>query len=216
MCTFEEDEEILEMSRCNLFSRSFTNKGMGFTFNNEKEEKLLKEDFRNHPFSPNQERDPSLMKSATIEDSLRVVVENNAEEVEKYDSTKSLSIPEGDLTYEPLDVTVTIHDPKEPANIRSRGFKVPLGQKTIVYMTPKARKIDDSGIELTEAQRRCRLDDETDSLDIFNVYTRSACLFECKLKNSLAKGRRYKHKNILTNVARIKTTQSPSQTVPKP
>lgn len=85
----------------------------------------------------------------------------------------------------PKDVAVSLHNPKEPADIRSSSFKIPLGHSTTIYITPKAREIDESGEELTEFQRNCRLGEDTNSLDVFNVYTQTACLFECKMRHSL-------------------------------
>ena len=82
---------------------------------------------------------------------------------------------------------MALHDPFEPANLRSKGIEIPLGQSTIVYFTPSAREIDPSGKELDENQRNCRLNDENSDLDIFNKYTQEGCLFECKLKIAAAK-----------------------------
>ena len=158
---------------------------MGFTFNNEKEQMLIKQGFRSTVFFHNKENDPSLMKSATAKDSLRVVIESNAEEIQRYEESKK-GHPTGDMILEPTEVTVAIHSPKEPANIRARGFKIPLGQKTIVYMTPKATRIDESGKKLAEIQRGCRLEEDTKTMDVFNMYTRTGCLFECQMKYSKA------------------------------
>ena len=95
------------------------------------------------------------------------------------------SNPTGNLKLKPTMVSLTIHNPKEIADIRTKSFQIPLGSSTIVYITPKAREIDKSGMELSETQRKCRLNDETRSLDIFNLYTRTSCLFECKMKYAL-------------------------------
>ena len=51
---------------------------------------------------------------------------------------------------------------------------------------PKARKIDESGKDLSEDQRHCKLNNEIRGLKIFNTYTRAACMFECKMKYALA------------------------------
>ena len=64
----------------------------------------------------------------------------------------------------------------------STSISIPLGHSTTFLIKPKAREIDDSGKQLTESQRNCRLDKDTDELDIFNIYTRTACLFECKTR----------------------------------
>lgn len=178
MCNFAENVNKMTFENCNLFKRSFTNKGIGFTFNNEKEETMIKKHFHSHTMFPNTDRSPSFMESTSSKHSLHIVIDNNAEEVERYERI-------GDLAIKPQYVSVSLHNPKEPANTRSGSFKVPLGYSTTFLITPKARKIDESGKELSENQRSCRLDEDTETLDIFKIYTRSACLFECKLKYSL-------------------------------
>ena len=37
-------------------------------------------------------------------------------------------------------------------------------------------------MELKEDERKCRLDTDTANLNIFNVYTRAACMLECQMK----------------------------------
>ena len=69
-------------------------------------------------------------------------------------------------------------------SFRSKSFQIPLGQSSIVYITPTAREIDDTGKELTETQRNCRLTEENDNLNIFKPYTQEACLLECKIKEA--------------------------------
>ena len=65
-------------------------------------------------------------------------------------------------------------------------MNIPLGYETIFLITPSAREIDDTvGNELTESQRNCRLDEDTDELEVFNVYTRVSCLLECKMKYAM-------------------------------
>ena len=139
----------------------------------------MKRGFNRNEFYPNKKQQPALM---TSEHSLKVIIENNAEEVERYENTKAPSKPQGELKFEPTKVAVSLHSPKAPADIGSRSFKVPLGQSTTVYITPSAREIDESGRKLTEAQRNCRLQENTESLQIYKVYTRDACLFECRMK----------------------------------
>ena len=87
-------------------------------------------------------------------------------------------------------VTLSLHNPKEPSDTKFKptsSIQVPLGQSTTFLITPKATEIDESGKELTESQRNCRLDEDTDALDIFNIYTRTGCLFECKMKYAVGK-----------------------------
>ena len=88
----------------------------------------------------------------------------------RYQNTKSTKNKVGNVNWEPINIPVSLHNPKEPANIRNKGFEIPLGHSTKVYITPKAREIDDSGKELSEVQRGCRLVKDSQELDIFNIY----------------------------------------------
>ena len=193
MCKFNNNVGAMTLKNCDLFKRSFTNQGLGYTFNNERERILMKENYRSNSFSPNTKINPSNMISGNPEHSLHVIIENNAEEIERYESTKIITDSEttsnvhGDVKYKPKKISVLLHNPREPADIRSSSFKIPLGHSTTIYITPKARRIDDTGKELTEIQRHCKLDEETSNLDIFNIYTKTACMFECNLKLSMKK-----------------------------
>ena len=179
MCKFEDSDESMTFENCNLFKRSFTTQGLGFTFNNEEESKLIKEDYRSE-LSVNVNKKTYLMKS---QHSLTVVIENNAE------NKKILSGNRG-VVHKPKKISVSLHNPKEPSDTKFRpstSIKIAFGHSTTFLVTPKAREIDESGKELRESERGCRLDEDTTGLDIFNVYTRTACLFECKMKYAIEK-----------------------------
>ena len=118
------------------------------------------------------------MKSANSKDSLHVVIDNNAEEVERYKHS-------GQQKKQPTKIAVSLHNPVEPADMRSGSFDIPLGHSTIVYITPKATEVDEDGKKLTEFQRNCRLNDNTESLDIFNIYSKVGCTFECYMKETI-------------------------------
>ena len=124
----------MNFSNCKIFRRSFTNKGLGFTANNEIEDILMKKDFKSKALFPNTNRRPTLMKSASLKDSLHVVVENNFEEVEKYEEHHKLK-------QQPTQISVSLHNPAEPADMRSNSIEIvkliPLGHSTLVYIYPK-------------------------------------------------------------------------------
>lgn len=192
LCSFEEDLENLSFDDCKLFKRSFTNSGLGFTANNEIRNKLYKRPEnkfkdQNYVFNTNNKKAPTNMRSARPEDALRLMIEYNRERVEIYEKTRHPGSPQGELFLKPTTVKVALHNPNEPANLRSNAFSIPLGHSTTVYITPKARRIDDSAKELTEMQRGCRLSQKAEDLNIFNIYTKEACLFECKMKLALKK-----------------------------
>jgi len=181
-CKFEENAKIMTFENCNLFKRSYATDGIGFTFNNEMENKLIKEDYRNTNFFMNEKKEPRLMKSTSMENGLTVVIENNAEEIAAERSQHK--------KYKSKYILVSLHNPKEPADtkyIPITNTRIPLGQSTTILVSTKARKITNSGKDLTESQRGCRLDDDTEKLDIFNIYTRVACMFECHMKYATSK-----------------------------
>ena len=195
MCKFEENVKPMTFENCNLFKRSYTTQGLGYTFNNEIENFAIKKNFRSTSFSPNIGRIPSLMKSTNSDHSLTVIIDVNAEEVDRYETSKGRyekyekyeNSNENEIFPKPKEVAISIHNPKEPADtyfIPIKSLRVPLGYSTTIFINPKAREIDESGKALTELQRKCRLDTDTDDLDVFKVYTKIACLFECKMKYS--------------------------------
>ena len=70
--------------------------------------------------------------------------------------------------------------------IPSTSVKIPLGSTTTFLITPKARIIDETAAkDLTELKRKCTLNEDTGKLDVYNIYTRIACLFECKMRFSM-------------------------------
>ena len=78
-------------------------------------------------FSFNENRNVELMKTASSNHALSVVIDNNVEEVETYEKTITEQNPFGMLKYQPTQISVSLHSPMEPANIRSKSFEIPLG-----------------------------------------------------------------------------------------
>ena len=185
-CRFEN---FKSQENCNLFKRSFTTLGIGYTFNNVNEDVFMKENFRNSELltKTNRNRKVTFMKSAKSKHSLRVLIENNAEEISRYEDNhgKYGLYSSKYLIQKPKKILVSLHNPQEPADAKfqpSTSIPIPGGHTTTVLFTPRAREIDDSGKELTESQRDCRLKEDSGKLDIFNLYSRTACLLECKMK----------------------------------
>ena len=126
-----------------------------------KEEKFIKKEYRSL-YTHNKIRDPSSMQSTNPDRSLTVILDINAEEVESGWKDENGNI------HKPKTIAVSLHNPQEP-----------------FLITPKVTEIDDSGRDLTESQRNCRLNEDSESLDIFNIYTRTACMFECMRKQAI-------------------------------
>ena len=188
MCKFDNNVAQMLFKNCDLFKRSFTDRGIGFTFNNEIGNLLYKHssnvELFMKVFNLNERSKVLKMKSAGSQHALRVMIENNLEEIGRYENTQSSLNRVGMLNFKPINILVSLHNPTEPSNIRSKSFQIPLGHSTTVYITPKAREIDDSGKELSEIQRGCRLRKDSQNLDIFKIYSQEGCILECIIKQA--------------------------------
>ena len=190
LCSFDHDLEYQRFEDCDFFFRSFTNMGMGYTANSEMANVLFKSKNYGSPgnfFFPNDRIKPKKMTYAGSDYALRVFIENNREEVDHFENSKNEYKPKGELSLKPKERKVSLHNPLEPANIRSNSFSIPLGYSTVVYITPKVREIDDSVASLSESERGCRLSKDTSGLDIFKIYSKEGCLLECKIKQAYRK-----------------------------
>ena len=190
LCSFDHDLEDQRFEECGLFFRSFTNMGMGYAANSEMANVLFKSKDYGSPgnfFFINDRIKPKKMKYAGYDYALRVLIENNREEVDLFENTKSENTPKGVLNLKPKERKVSLHNPLEPANMRSNSFSIPLGYSTVVYITPKVREIDESAASLSEAERGCRLSKDASGLDIFKIYSREGCLLECQIKQAYKK-----------------------------
>ena len=129
LCSFHHEElGNRNFEDCNLFFRSFTNTGIGYTANSEVASKLFKSKNVGGPeyFTfPNNQIDPIKMISAGSNHALRVLIENNREEVDFFENTKEPLNPNGQLKLKPKEIQVSMHNPLEPANIRDAFKKTP-------------------------------------------------------------------------------------------
>ena len=171
LCQFAKDPPQMRLNNCDKFRRSFTNRGLGFTFNNKKADNLYKHGdnikLQLESLFFNKDNDPKMMHSASPDEGLKVLIENNMEEINNYEKTKVPSNVAGDMKKKPVSVLVVLHDPSQPANMRTKSITIPLGQSSTVYITPSATETDTSGQMLGETQRECRLKQENDNLQVF-------------------------------------------------
>ena len=107
-----------------------TNDGLGYSFNAAILEQMYKSNdiLNSNIFMFNKDSEPLKMKSSGSKDSLKVVVENNAEESGQFESSKNEATPDGQFKLKPKTITVALHNPNEPANLRSNSFEIPLGK----------------------------------------------------------------------------------------
>ena len=171
LCQFAKDPPLMRLNNCDKFRRSFTNRGLGFTFNNKKADNLYQHGdnikLQLESLFFNKDDDPRMMNSASPDEGLYVLIENNMEEINNYENTKDTSNVAGDWKKKPVSVLVVLHDPSQPANMRTKSITIPLGQSSTVYITPSATETDTSGQMLGETQRECRLKQENHNLHVF-------------------------------------------------
>ena len=177
LCQFAKDPPLMRLNNCDKFRRSFTNRGLGFTFNNKKADNLYQHGdnikLQLETFFFNKDDDPKMMNSASPDEGLKVLIENNMEEINNYEKTKVTTQEKvtvnvaGMIKQKPVSVLVVLHDPSQPANMRTKSITIPLGQSSTVYITPSATETDTSGQMLGETQRECRLKQENDNLQVF-------------------------------------------------
>ena len=88
LCKHGSNVNKMTFSNCNLFKRSFTNKGIGFTFNNAKVDDLLKKSFGQQDATKvlalNENEKIKKMVSAGSDHALRVLLDYNEEAVQRY------------------------------------------------------------------------------------------------------------------------------------
>ena len=102
------------------------------------------------------------------------------EEVDLFEDTKTPG-NSADMKRKPKPLQVVLHDPSKPANVRAKSLSIPLGHFTTVYITPKVTHTDQTGRELPERHRGCRLANENRGLKIFKTYSREGCILECQM-----------------------------------
>jgi len=136
MCKFQKVPEVMNLNNCDLFRRSFTNKGLGFTFNNDRSDHLYKKkkniDLQMKTFYFNNKVDPRMIASANPDESLRLILENNIEEVYNFERTKSPTNPPGEIKFKPKSVDIVLHDPSHPANMRTKRIQARLSPEKII------------------------------------------------------------------------------------
>ena len=182
LCKFEGRPAVMTFNRCDLFRRSFTNKGLGYSFNTERTERLLQAgasletQIKTLHLSPGAE--PRLMTGASPHNALTVIIENNLEEIFLYEKSQNKRM-------KPKPVSVVLHDPSQPGNILTKSLEIPLGHSSKVYITPRATLTDLTAQTLSEKKRNCRLRSETGGLKTFQLYSREACMLECQMEQAV-------------------------------
>ncbi len=176
-----------EMALGQHFKRSYTNRGFGYTFNNRhfwnkhKRDNKYNEIFYRtmHPFFDEEGPDILFPKENGSPKRLSVMIQPN-----KY------AIKEADRMIQEMLLPafrIVLHDPRKPADLRTSGINVQPGYRTQISVTPSQLETSDDVKQLPIGRRNCKFNDESEGLQIFNEYSKEACLFECLLLISYAK-----------------------------
>ena len=164
------------------FVRSYTNKGIGYTFNSEKFWGLNK--YRNTynqafydtmaPFiDMKNQTEPILLDSVGPPKDLVVVLQANKYDREELGSYKS------DHT-----MILALHNPSHPPDLLTRSLEVKQGYETKISVTPTLVTASRAVKNIDVALRKCKFPSESEGLEIFQKYSQSGCLFECALRVS--------------------------------
>ncbi len=168
-----------------LFVRSYTTEGFGYTFNNrlfwnkhQKENEFNQVFYKiMHPFLNEDEPDTHYPETAGPVHGLNLIVQLNKYDKDVFhDNVKTFPT-----------IRVTLHDPNKPADLRGAGIDIRPGYHSTFLIAPSRvqTSLDIKSIDLD--RRTCKFSDEVEGLKIFNEYTQNACMFECLLAQAIDK-----------------------------
>ncbi len=168
-----------------LFVRSYTTEGFGYTFNNrlfwnkhQKENEFNQAFYKiMHPFLNDGEPDTYYPETTGPVHGLNLIVQLN-----KYDKDV---FRDNEKTFP--TVRVTLHDPNKPADLRGAGIDIRPGYDSTFLITPSQVQTSPDIERIDLARRKCKFPDEIEGLKIFNEYTQNACMFECMLSQAADK-----------------------------
>ena len=136
LCQYSREPELLRFRSCNMFSRAYTDMGIGFSFNSEMFSNIYKATEvnvqANEAMFFNNAKEVVFPKGSGKKFQLKVVIDANDEEVE-------LSENDADnFSKKPKPFLLTVHDPSSPASLWSEGLEVAPGYETTVLITPRS------------------------------------------------------------------------------
>ncbi len=170
-------------TKCELFSTVLTSSGVGYTFNNVPYWELFKNttsslDFYKEIYEkPLVDFEKSLPRQIDItgkEYSLDFIIRHDSY---NYDPVALLG------AYKPHEeVLFSLHDPANVPDLNSEGIVIEPQMLYEIMVYPTVTVTDESALALDPEKRNCHTREENDKLRLFNIYSQSACMFECKLK----------------------------------
>ena len=182
LCQYAGEPETMSFARCDLFRRSFTNMGLGYTFNGEKFRNMFKSTDYNAMFErvmvPNSDTDIRYPESSGPAYRLRFILNGDIDAVAEYKKNQ-------DYTKAITEFTLGVHDPSFPADLRGESIKVRTGYETTIMLTPKVLYTTPDAEQMSLSKRHCQKSSESSNLKIFKQYSREACVLECALEEAL-------------------------------
>ena len=175
--SLENFEPVLSVCRINgkecdsNFDRLFSTDGIGYTFNHDMYWNVYKETLANRLFfdevygKVQKETDVTMIKGHGQAFSLELYVRKAT----RYFDSQS----PGNF--------LTIHSPFEMADFGGTVLELEPGWTYVIYVYPSMTDTYDDALSLNVEDRQCLASDDHNDLKVFNHYTQTACLYECRL-----------------------------------
>ncbi len=183
-CKFGNRDELTE--DCNAFSLSFASTGIGYTFNAQPFELMFKNTTSNFAFYKEMHEKHIRFtndKTLAISNSGQTFLLEFVIRHEPYGYQQQGENQDGQYQ----ELYLTIHDPSHVSNLRSEGILIRPGMDYEMRITPTLATTDNSAMSLNNATRNCLSKRENSKLAAFNIYSKSACVLECKLRHAVSK-----------------------------
>ncbi len=153
---------------CHLFKKTFTNGGLGYTFNAEPFWKMYKENIGNNAFFRQindfgEENDAS--KSAI--------------RAERHGSSHGLELL---IWLDDIATSVTLHDPSTVPDMQNDAIPLRPGYEHRISVVPSTVHTAKSALEYPPPKRNCLDQTESRNLKVFKTYSQPGCLLECQLR----------------------------------
>ncbi len=171
-------------SECKLFSNVFSSSGIGYTFNSVPYWSMFRNTGSNFDFYKEMYETDN-----NIDDMLPRYIENTGQNF-----ALDFIVRHNSYGYKCNCVTLydqyqkvflSLHDPAVVPNLKSDGLLIQPGYFYDIRVQPSVTLTDSSALALKPETRNCLSRDENENLLLYNIYSQSACIFECKLKEAL-------------------------------
>ncbi len=163
----DPDESKWNMD-CDLFERTYTTKGIGYSFNVEKFWTLHKRTSGNMAFYQQ----------------MTAIGQNNKVIHPIKDNGKGFSL-EFYVRLNDDSASLTLHSPEAPADFHNEAIELIPDMINEITVFPSTVVTDAAGLRLSPTKRECLARQEADNLNIYQTYSQSACLFECQIKMAI-------------------------------